>query len=78
MRAMNEAMFERFTSHWRDRDAAMAAYDAANVPGPLPRSVRIDLVQSARLMIPATATAGGERVSGGHRLDASRPVLSPV
>jgi len=30
MRAMNEAMFERFTPHWRDRDAAMAAYDAHN------------------------------------------------
>jgi len=30
MRAMNEAMFERLTPHWRDRDAAMAAYDAHN------------------------------------------------
>ncbi len=30
MRAMNEAMFERFTPQWRDRDAAMAAYDAHN------------------------------------------------
>jgi hypothetical protein len=36
MRAMNEAMFERFTPHWRNRDAAMAAYDAhyAAVRGP--------------------------------------------
>jgi hypothetical protein len=30
MRAMNEAMFERLTPHWRDRDAAMAAYDEHN------------------------------------------------
>jgi hypothetical protein len=39
MRALNEAMFVRFTPHWRDRDAAMTAYDAhnaavrASVPG---------------------------------------------
>ncbi|MFL6179710.1 MAG: sulfotransferase family protein [Actinomycetes bacterium] len=30
MRALNEAMFERLTPNWRDRDAAMAAYDAHN------------------------------------------------
>ena len=30
MRAMNEAMFEKLTPYWRDRDAAMAAYDAHN------------------------------------------------
>jgi hypothetical protein len=30
MRALNEAMFERFTPQWRDRDAAMAANDAHN------------------------------------------------
>jgi len=30
MRAMNEAMFERLTPHWRNRDAAMAAYDSHN------------------------------------------------
>jgi hypothetical protein len=30
MRALNVAMFERFSPDWRDRDAAMAAYDAHN------------------------------------------------
>jgi sulfotransferase family protein len=30
MRALNEAMFDRLTPHWRDRDAAMAAYAAHN------------------------------------------------
>jgi hypothetical protein len=30
MRAMNEAMFERLTPRWRDRDAAMMAYDTHN------------------------------------------------
>jgi hypothetical protein len=30
MRALNEAMFARLTPHWRDRDAAMAAYAAHN------------------------------------------------
>ena len=30
MRALNEAMFERFTPKFRDRGAAMAAYDAHN------------------------------------------------
>jgi hypothetical protein len=30
MRALNVAMFERFTAQWRDRDAAMAAYEAHN------------------------------------------------
>jgi hypothetical protein len=30
MRDLNEAMFERFTPQWRDRDAAMTAYDAHN------------------------------------------------
>jgi hypothetical protein len=30
MRAMSEAMFEKLTPQWRDREAAMAAYDAHN------------------------------------------------
>ena len=30
MRALSEAMFERLTPQWRDRDGAMAAYDAHN------------------------------------------------
>ena len=44
MRAMNEAMFERLTPHWRDRDAAMAAYDAHNaaVRAAVPRDRLID------------------------------------
>jgi hypothetical protein len=31
MRDMNEAMFAKLTPQWRDREAAMAAYDAHNV-----------------------------------------------
>jgi hypothetical protein len=30
MRAMNQAMFAKLTPHWRNPDAAMAAYDAHN------------------------------------------------
>jgi len=44
MRALNEAMFERLTPLWRDRDAAMAAYDAHNaaVRAEVPRDRLID------------------------------------
>jgi hypothetical protein len=44
MKALNEAMFGKLTPHWRDRNAAMAAYEAHNaaVRAMVPRDRLID------------------------------------